>query len=65
MRALFSLIKKCLSEGIKYDPESLNDSFEQIRSNYFETPLAKMERSCGSFNESLSKAANLIDLLVL
>jgi hypothetical protein len=65
MRALFSLVKKCLAEGSKYDPESLNDSFEQIRSNYFETPLANMERSCGSFNESLSKAANLIDLLVL
>lgn len=65
MKLLFDTVRKSLQTGTEYNSEMLTEEAARIRSCYFETPLTVMKRDCGSFADSVQKAAEWIGQLAI
>ena len=60
MKLVFDTVKSCVKTGEEYNSEMTSEGQEEIRKQYFETPLNEMKRDCGSLSENLRGAASLI-----
>ncbi len=60
MDILLSEVKRCIESSEDYDKTKLESAKNDIKDNYFKTPLDKMQPTLTNFNSVLERAINLI-----
>jgi hypothetical protein len=65
MKLLYAEVRKALASSADIDAQAIHEGVATIRERFFSIPLKDMKKEIITYNEAVSRAAKLIDDLVL